>query len=168
MAREINALLAVVDAIRAEWSKPRVSMHQHGECPFLLRSFFVERGAAVSEDRRFLVCPAQLLAFWEVFASAELFKDEQFGQWGIEMLSVEDACVQTAFLAGSRPSDFRGGDVVFGRFYGDSDLLVMDTFGTVLVCLPLDERKDWPEASDSLAGFLFRLYETQSSKYWEL
>lgn len=168
MARGINALFAVIDAIRAEWSKPRVAMHQHGACPFLLRSFFVERGAAISEDRRLQGCPAQLLAFWKVYASAELFKDEQFGQWGMEMLSVEDAHVQTTFLAGSRPLDFRSGDVVFGRFYGDSDLLVMNAFGTVLVCLPLDERKDWPEASDSLAGFLSRLHETQGSEYWEL
>ncbi|MFI3488046.1 hypothetical protein, partial [Klebsiella pneumoniae] len=88
MARGINALFAVIDAIRAEWSKPRVAMHQHGACPFLLRSFFVERGAAISEDRRLQGCPAQLLAFWKVYASAELFKDEQFGQWGMEMLSV--------------------------------------------------------------------------------
>lgn len=44
-----------------------------------------------------------MLAFWKVYASAELFKDEQFGQWGMEMLSVEDAHVQTTFLAGSRP-----------------------------------------------------------------
>ncbi|WP_180864778.1 hypothetical protein [Stenotrophomonas maltophilia] len=168
MDREINALAAAIDAIRAEWSGPRVAMHQHGECPFLLRSSFVQRSAAVPADRRFQGCSAQLLAFWDRYASAELFKDEQFGQWGMEMLSVEDAHVQTAILAGSRPLDFRSGDVVFGRFYGDSDLLVLNAFGTVLVCLPLDERKDWPEASDSLAGFLSRLHEAQGSKYWEL
>jgi len=110
----------------------------------------------------------QLLSFWELYASAELFKDEQFGQWGVELLNAEHALLQTAALAHARPSDVRGGDVVFGRFYGDSELLVMNALGEVLVCRPLDERSDWPEAACSLSGFLSQLLESQGAKYWEL
>ncbi|HDS1557373.1 MULTISPECIES: hypothetical protein [Stenotrophomonas] len=168
MDREISALAAIIDIIRAEWSHPRIATHQHGNCPFLLRSSFVRRSAAAPEDHQLQGCPAQLLAFWRLYASAELFKDDQFGQWGVEMLSAEEAQVQTACLASLRPVDMRDGDVVFGRFYGDADLLVMDAFGAVLVCLPLDEREDWPEVAGSLAGFLLLLLDNQGAKYWEI
>lgn len=142
-------------------------MHRMGECPFLLRSSFV-KGSGVAERFRALPsCNAQLLAFWGLCATADLFKDEQFGQWGVELLDVTEAHVQTAALSDLRPLDCRDGDVVFGRFYGDSELLVMDASGRVLICGPLDERKDWPEAAGSLVGFLTRLHEAQGAKYWE-
>lgn len=167
MDTEINALVAIIDAICADWSHPRVAMHPMGECPFLLRSCFVE-GSGMSEISRAIPgCNAQLLAFWGLYASADLFKDEQFGQWGIELLDATEAHAQTAALSGLRPLDCLDGDVVFGRFYGDSDLLVMNACGRVMICRPLDERQDWPEAAGSLVGFLTRLHEAQGAKYWE-
>ncbi len=142
-------------------------MHPGGATPFLLRSCFVQCTATVPEHQRFPRCPAQLRAFWDLYEWAHLFKDEQFGQWGIELLSAKDSSERTVELADSRPSDSRDGDVVFGRFLGDSELLVMDACGTVLVCLPLDDREAWPVAASSLVEFLSRLYEAQGAKYWE-
>jgi len=164
---EIRALVAIIDAIRADWSHPRRAMHTHGECPFLLRSSFVEGSGVAEKFRLFSGCNAQLLAFWGLCASADLFKDERFGQWGVELLDATEAHVQTVALSDLRPLDCRDGDVVFGRFYGDSELLVMDACGRVLICGPLDERKDWLEAAGSLVGFLTRLHEAQGAKYWE-
>ncbi|WP_416058182.1 hypothetical protein [Stenotrophomonas maltophilia] len=167
MDTEIGALVAIIDTIRAGWTQPRVAVHPKGECPFPLRSSFVERSGADEASRRFPRGNTQLLAFWGLCASADLFKDERFGQWGVELLDAKEAHIQTAALSDLRPLDCRDGDVVFGRFYGDSELLVMVASGRVLVCLPLNRREDWPEAASSLLEFLSRFHEAQGAKYWE-
>lgn len=167
MDKETCALAAIIDSIRADWSSPRAAMHPQGECPFLLRSTFVQNSFSTRREGLFPNTPEQLLSFWKLYASASLFKDERFGQWGIELLGAEDAYVQTVRLAHERPLESREGDVVFGRFLGDSELLVMEMHGAVLVCMPLDERRGWPKVAGSLWQFLSRLFHAQGAKYWE-
>jgi len=118
--------------------------------------------------------PDDVRAFWLIARSASLFKDQQYGQWGIEILDPQGAIEETNRQILSRPQDFHAQDLVLATFLGDSDLLVISCeagraeFGSVLVARPLDPRQDWPLVAVSFADFLERVVGAEGDKYWEL
>lgn len=142
-------------------------MHSGKECPFLLRCNFDEglRDKTIIKD--FSASAAELLQFWEIAAQADLFKDDMYGQWGVAIYSPATTLAETARQRAIRSQDLLRDDWVFGRFYGDDELLMVDRTGAIYVCLPLYARADWPRVAGSLAEFLLRLYNAQGAKYWE-
>jgi hypothetical protein len=72
-----------------------------------------------------------------------------------------------------RARDHAAGDLVVGRFLGDSDLLVVRCaphaadYGRVVVALPLDPRGEWYEAAGSLEKFFERYEQAHGAKFWE-
>src|SRR4051812_22517502 len=122
---------------------------------------FSEKSASLSEIAAFVPdCPPDLKEFWTAARSARLFEDQTFGQWGLEILDPQNAFDTTRVYRERRSRDCIAGDMVIGKFLGDSDLLLIrcssatDDFGNVVVALPIDPRKDWYHVSDSLASFL--------------
>jgi hypothetical protein len=112
--------------------------------------------------------PDELRRLWSISRSSFLFEDVEYGQWGLALLSPEDAATRTAGFRSARPDDAAPGDIVVGEFLGDLELLVVAADGTgVLVALPLDPRGDWYRAAPSMADFLLRYRESQGDKYWE-
>ena len=99
------------------------------------------------------------MAFWTISRTARLFEDRQYGQWGLEILSPMNAAGYTQQQYTNRSSQFREGDLVVGRFLGDSDLLVVrcdqdaDDFKRVLIALPIDPRSEWYVASETFGDF---------------
>ena len=156
-----------------EWASPRRAIHRGGrECPFLLSSTLLAGPASESELSR-LTIDHGLREFWLAAKSADLFKDKKYGQWGLRILSPEESKEETGRMLLLRPNDFKITDLVIGKFYGDSDLLVVDTARavgdgfTVLVALPIDPRVDWREVAGSFSEFLSLFLSHEGDKYWE-
>ncbi|PFH29001.1 SMI1/KNR4 family protein [Burkholderia sp. JKS000303] len=163
----MNKLSVLVEKIKSDWSVSRKAVHFGQECPFLLRSEFSDGIAGDVAIDGVPDSACELTHFWKISERADLFKDDEYGQWGVEVLSPQEAIEETARQRQIRNRDFLDGDVVFARFYGDSDLLLMDSVGAVYVALPLDCRSDWPRVADSFEDFLENLTNSQGAKYWE-
>lgn len=69
--------------------------------------------------------------------------------------------------------DWREGDLFVGQFLGDADRLLVrcnpsaPDFGSVLIALPIDPRRDWPIVGASLVEFLSRYLTVAGDKFWE-
>lgn len=117
-------------------------------------------------------CPTDLRQFWQLSRSAKLFEDITSGQWGLEIQSPEESVQATKAFQSNRPKDTARGDLIVGRFIGDSDLLLVRTdpeatdFGTVIVAGPIDPRADWDTIAGSFGEFLNRYVETRGDMYW--
>ncbi|WP_175722024.1 hypothetical protein [Burkholderia anthina] len=163
----MNKLNVIVEEMKSDWSFSRKAVHFGRECPFFLRSNFADGIASGVMVEGIPDSAYELMQFWGISERADLFKDDECGQWGVEVLSPQEAIEETARQRQIRNRDFLDGDVVFARFCGDSDLLLMDSVGAVYVALPLDCRGDWPRVAGSLEDFLGNLTNSQGAKYWE-
>ncbi|MBC9914966.1 hypothetical protein [Chitinophaga varians] len=163
----MNNLTAITDKIKRDWQTAREAVHFGTACPFLLRCSFDEGWWEEATMKDFPASAAELLQFWKISAQADLFKDETYGQWGVVIYSPAATLAETARQRAIRSQDILADDLVFGGFYGDTELLMADGRGAIYVCLPLYARADWPRVADSLQDFLLRLYHAQGAKYWE-
>ena len=117
-------------------------------------------------------CPADLVAWWSQVSLARLFEDTTYGQWGLVLMDPQQACSASLALQKSRPNDFAPGDLVIGRFLGDSDLLIVrcdengPDFGRIVAALPLDDRCKWPTIANSFSAFLTQYMRAHGDKYW--
>ena len=104
--------------------------------------------------------------------TARLFEDADYGQWGLELLSPHESARESGNFRRDRIGDRMKGDIVVGRFLGDSDLLVVRVdpkaadFGHVLVALPLDRRADWDQPAASLESFVRSFIDASGAKFW--
>jgi hypothetical protein len=161
-----------ISLLKAQWAQPREAIHRGETCPFLLACSFSTE-TADKLDPLPISLPEDVREFWRATRSATLFKDMQYGQWGIEILEPGQALAITSRQTAERPRDFTITDLVLARFLGDSDLLVISCdpnrpdFGSVTIALPLDKRDNWPVVAESFGDFLQRLIEAQGDKYWE-
>ena len=89
-----------------------------------------------------------------------LFKDADYGQWGLRIMSPDKSAARTAYEPQWRPSEVEPGDIALGEFLGDSDLLIVTRTGAALVALPLDPRKDWYRVGDTIDEFLAHYIDT--------
>jgi len=116
--------------------------------------------------------PADILGWWSLVKSAILFKDIEYGQWGLKIHSAEQAFRLTVNSLEERPHDFKLTDVVLGEFFGDSDLLLVsceenEEYGNVFIALPIDERKDWIKVANDFSQFLEKYIKAEGRKFWE-
>jgi hypothetical protein len=169
----MSKIQETIGLLKARWGQPRDAIHRGEKCPFLLACGFAAEPADGLEQFP-LSIPEDVREFWRTTRSATLFKDQQYGQWGIEVLEPAQALSETSRQRAARPRDFMSSDLIVARFFGDSDLVVLacnpeeSNFGSVTVALPLDKRADWPVVAKSFEEFLNRLIEAQGDKYWEL
>ncbi len=116
--------------------------------------------------------PSDLVDFWRIARTARLFEDKSYGQWGLEILDPTSAIMATGRLRDRRFRDYVSGDLVIGRFLGDSDLLVIrcdpscSDFGNVLVAPPIDPRHEWYKVAESLTAFLDLFIKAGGDKLW--
>jgi hypothetical protein len=171
----MSRLAGLLEELRGDWSRPRQALHRGRSNPFLLSC---ELNHAPASQAELAALPTWVSSdvrdFWAVTRQATLFRDTQYGQWGVEILSPADAFTETRRFRRERAQDFRSGDLVIGRFFGDSDLLIVRCnetradVGSVCVALPIDPRDEWPIVASSFTEFLERLIATEGDKYWEL
>jgi hypothetical protein len=148
------------------WTEPRDGV---GSNPFRLASK-VESRASIDEVSGAWPAHAllpELEALWLSSREAWLFQDIDYGQWGLHILDPAAAAARTNAERARRPDDFEATDAGVGEFLGDTDLLVLEANGRILVALPLDPRTDWPPVASTLTEFLTRYLEAVGEKYWE-
>ena len=166
----MNVLTQVLNSLALDWVTPR----RCGADAFVLTCRF-EPGchSGLLDTSAFGRYPDELKAFWSFSCSAELFRDVTYGQWGLSILSPSESESETADAMKQRPHEFAAGDLVIGRFIGDSDYLVIRCdagnldFGSLLVATPLDERTHWYRVAGSLTEFLTKYADSTGDKYWE-
>ncbi len=149
---------------------PRAATHR-GESSVLRLCCQVETGAA--DGNPGVTVPGKLAEFWRHASGARLFEDTEYGQWGLVLLSPDEAVRETEEFRKDRARDYVDGDLIVGLFLGDQDLLLVrcdpevEDFERVLVALPLDTRIDWYEAAPNLSVFLEKYERAEGAKYWE-
>lgn len=154
------------------WSSPKEAFHRGQRCPFLL-SCSLDASPATFAEIAELDVGRDLQDFWRISMGADLFKDEKYGQWGLKILSPSEVIVASDTERRESPGDLNESDFVIGEFYGDSDLLIIDSHRAeqgeypVLVKLPIDARNEWPLVAESFSDFLERYVASQGDKYWE-
>jgi len=164
-------MTAVADALeqfRRQPSPPEGAPNN----PFKLVSTFDEPIAgqveAAWESREL---PVDALDLWAGCGEAQLFKDVEYGQWGLVLLSPPASATRTKQERNDRPSELRPDDVVLGEFIGDSELLLIAPSETderrILIALPIYHRADWFGAAPDLGSFLTKYFDSTADKYWE-
>jgi hypothetical protein len=163
----------IINLLKKNWSSPTQAYHGGEKVDFLLTCQFRSAGTHIDSNYPFSV-PEDLKEFWSIAASAELFKDNEYGQWGLQILSPHESLLVTNEEKESRSEDFKKNDLVIGKFIGDSDLLVLSAeedsqyYNSILIALPIDHRKEWYKVASGFAAFLDSYVEHQGEKYWEV
>jgi hypothetical protein len=137
-------------------------------CQFCLRSD-AERSAYVDDPN----LPNDVNEFWRIAEWAELFKDTEFGQWGLRIHTQSEAASEKEIEINLAAKALKPSDLVLGRFFGDSELLLVrcdreeNDFGYVIVVPPVYERNDWPLVAHTFCEFVDRYTRSEGQKYWE-
>ncbi len=159
--------------LKEKWGEtPKQANHRGMRTDFHFICEFKEPGVSLKSLPFDL--PEDLEKFWSICETAVLFKDIEYGQWGLEIFSPEKAIVIDRSEKGGRPNDYRESDLIIGSFLGDSDLLIIScdkkskSFGKVFISLPLDNRGDWPNVANSFSEFLEKYSLDEGDKYWEV
>ncbi len=166
--RSINALVTELET----WSTPKKAFHRGRECGFLLSCSIAPVPADFHEISR-VALSADLIEFWEIAESADLFVDKEFGQWGLKLFSPAEVIAATLIERNDLDGELGEDDYVIGEFYGDSDQLVISCAEAekgvfpVLIKLPIDCRREWPRVADSFSQFLEEYLASQGDKYWD-
>lgn len=164
--------IADLIASLAVWNTAKAAYHRGEKSPFLLQCQLSGSGAQREEFVDLQLGP-DLEAFLRLANGADLFKDAQYGQWGLRLLSAREIQERSDQGRSETPEEVRDTDYIIGEFYGDSDQLILDAsrhdqgLFPVMVRLPIDERSDWPYIADSFAEFLERYLKSEGDKYWE-
>ena len=119
--------------------------------------------------------PPELIEFWSAASEIRLHEDVNYGQWGCILWSPAEIVARHTKAFGWRgPDDFRPGDLIFGEFRGDCDLVVLrcdpsaKDFGRIVIALAMDPRSEWPEVAGSIAEFVRTFLAHPDQKYWEI
>lgn len=165
-----NFMEKIINQLKAEWSKPRKANHNNEETIQEFACDFSDEVADFSAGYP-LKIPNDLKEFWLNAKEANLFFDVNYGQWGLYIMSPEEALLTTEREKADRPNDNENEELVIGNFLGDSDKLLIDcsleSAGRITISRPIDERKDWPIAANSFTEFLTCYMEKEGEKFWE-
>lgn len=171
----MSILSEIIDNIRAQWShEPKYATHRGKEMPFTLRCSLNEGKKLPDLSIREVKLPSSLELFYSLSNGAELFKDEEYGQWGLKIYDLNSLNEATEYYKNERKNDYLKGDLIIGEFYGDSECLLVrcdpesEDYGLVLVVLPIDPRDEWYIVARDFEEFIEKFYIYQGDKFWEL
>lgn len=108
----------------------------------------------------------ELREFWRRTSGGLLLVDERFGICGLRLHDPVLA-KQTAQERASYGYPLFESDLVLGEFVGDTDMLIIDAQGKVVISAGSYPRDNW-YIFDSLADVLRRYVDAEAEKYWEL
>lgn len=170
----MSNIVIVIEQMKEQWTEPKYPNNKDGSLePFLLScSFYTATTSTKATFRKKIAIPKDLQIFWALYDNAELFRDITYGQWGLDILSIEDAIAYSKRGRIYRPSAFKNTDLIIGSFRGDSDLLMINcnehanNYGQITVVLPIDDRPDWYVVADSLSEFLELYAKCNGEKFW--
>src|SRR5689334_18015684 len=92
----MTTILSIVDGFKAHWQMPRKVRHRNVSSPLRLTCTFASSGATpVDIEHVPLAVPDDVRQFWLLTRHASLFTDQQYGQWGIDILDPPQAWSET-------------------------------------------------------------------------
>jgi hypothetical protein len=170
---EIMTVNELIRLVREEGSHLARPVEVKGMPPMTFVCSLADRPATKSEMSILPAgCPPELREFWSEVATARLFEDKEYGQWGLEILDPIKSVEATERFQRERQRESVYGDLVVGQFLGDSDVLIVrcdpncTDFGNALIALPLDPRVDWDVVGISFGAFLERYVTSGGEKFW--
>ncbi len=118
----------------------------------------------------FMDIPQELAEFYSISDGGVLFKDVEYGQWGLHIYTYEELLSKNEYAR-----TWKGGllktDLVVGEFLGDLDLLFISTesrtYGQVAIAVPIYERENWFFLEMGFSEFLIKFIEAEGEKFWE-
>lgn len=155
----------LIQRLKEEWAIPKHGIHEGEQTMFKFKCQF--NGAGVVSGMHL---PHDVSEFLTIANGAELFKDSEYGQWGLRIFSIEEI-EQENLDAREWQSYLIGTDLVIGNFLGDLDLLVVSTddksFGEIIIATPIDYRIDWYFLKMNFAEFIEKYADADGDKFWE-
>jgi len=109
--------------------------------------------------------PADLIRFWRISESAQLFKDVYEGG-GLQILSPKLCVIESQGRA--EPNE-----LVIGLFLGELDFLIMNCdagskgFGEITIGNDRRDRSKWPKVAATFFDFLSMYSTTYGEKFWD-
>ncbi len=164
----------ILTKMKNHWHAPKSAIHRGAEIPFKLRCSF-KPGIEENELSSLGVSPPHdLKDFLLMSDGAVLFKDDIYGQWGLEIYSLRKMIQMTDCYFKVGAADYLEGDLLVGEFIGDSDKLLIrcnlqsEDYGAVVVVSAIDPRDEWDVVAEDFGHFLNDLMLCQGDKYWEM
>src|SRR5262245_51246241 len=96
MSQDQSGISRVVERLKKEGSFLAEPVPVGGMPPMTFDCSFAPDGAGPEELSALPgACPPHLLEFWSIARTATLFEDTEYGQWGLELLSPQQAIEAT-------------------------------------------------------------------------
>jgi hypothetical protein len=155
----------LIDKLKTIWGTPKYGFHNGVKTPIKLICEFQE-GIHIPKD----IYPPEFIDFLSNSNGAELFKDSEFGQWGLKIFSLDELKLQNDEIKVWR-DDLSESDLIIGYFLGDSDLVVLslskEDFGDITICTPMELKEDWHHLNMNFEEFLQKYSKGDGDKFWE-
>jgi hypothetical protein len=160
--KEIDAF---IELLKNQYTEPQT--FRVGD--FALQSTLTDEGVSVN-DYPYEI-PRDVVAFWSKCRDATLFEDKEYGQWGIRILSPDDALKATIEYKEYWSDMCKDSDLIIGRFIGDSDLLMVscdksNDYGYLYCVEAINKRDKWMLVSQRFLDFLENYIKWTGDKYW--
>jgi hypothetical protein len=110
--------------------------------------------------------PEDLKWFYENVGSAILFKDEEYGQFGVKFFNVYEALAVTNEIREEGEIEIEGDDLIIGGFYGDTDLVLLSG-NNISIIVSAYPRSEGFNSALSFSEFVEKLIESKGEKFWE-
>ena len=155
----------IIEKAKANWSVAKPVTHNGVTSQYKYVSVFNDGVNILNLD-----IPKELLEFYSLSDGTILFKDIEYGQWGMKIYSSSQLAESNEKIRVYR-EDLSEKDLIIGEFYGDSDLIILSleeyNYGEVIICTPMDKRKDWFFLKINFEEFLEKYFESEGDKFWE-
>ena len=169
--------ISMTDLLQKVEDTPSVTVNIPGQ-PNIAMRLICNTSIPIDWDKRSLEkefdmsIPEDLEELWTQTNSLTLFEDEVFGQWGLYIFGPNEIKGHHMDVIAEQ-DEYILGDLIVGRFIGDSDLLVLrcdpkaKDFGNVVIAGPIDSRSEWPIVSTNLKSFIHSFLDEEGDKFWE-
>lgn len=156
---------SLIDKAKQEWSSPRRAIEHGKETDF---KFICEFNIGFTSEIENI--PNSLGIFYKITNGAILFKDVDYGQWGLKIIPYEELNEFNQNTKEWRGEDLNDEDLIIGEFLGDLDLVVISlskiNYGNISICTPMEPREDWYHLNMNFEEFLERYIAGDGDKFW--
>ncbi|TAE39863.1 MAG: SMI1/KNR4 family protein [Runella slithyformis] len=157
----------IIIKLKEEWTFPKPIIND-GEQSFF--KFACEFNAGIYTDDAEI--PSDLQKFYRISNGAILFKDVDYGQWGLKIIPYGELQSFNDYTRNWRGDDIEDMDLVIGEFLGDLELVLLSLndyeYGQVIICPEIDKRDDWYFLKINFKEFLEKYVEAKGDKFWTI
>lgn len=169
----MDKLLEIINILKKEWAIPKVIVNSKGEDSFFKFKCTFFEGLENEPENFNIIMPASLRNFYKISNGARFFEDSDYGQWGMNLLSIDKLNKASEDYKYNRQEEAMAGDLIIGEFIGDSDLLLirvdkqMPDYGKVAIVNPIYKRTDWYWLDIDFFDFIEKYVSSNGNKFWE-